>query len=73
MMDASVMYVLQRLKEPSTWNGLAALLIVAGINFTPEAQQAMGDVFGAIIDLIGVVYAAINIFWKKDSQAQSRK
>lgn len=72
-MDASVMYVLQRLKEPSTWNGLAALLIVAGINFTPEAQQAMGDVFGAIIDLIGVVYAAINIFWKKDSQAQSRK
>jgi len=69
-MNQTVMYVLQRLKEPSTWNGLAALLIVAGINFSPEAQQAMGDVFGTVIDLIGVTYAAINVFWKKDSQSK---
>ena len=69
-MNQSIMYVLQRLKEPSTWNGLAAVLIVAGVNFSPEAQEAMGDIFSTTIEMIGVVYAAVNIFWKKDSQAQ---
>jgi len=46
-------YLLDRLKEPSTWRGLAILATVFGININPEQVNAIVTVGGCVIGAIG--------------------
>lgn len=48
----------KRFTEPSTWRGLAVLAGLLGVNVAPEAQ-------GAIVNVVGGLYALINIFRKE--------
>jgi len=47
-----VNYILNRLKERSTWSGGATLLALAGINLDPDQFAAIGS---AVIGIIGAV------------------
>lgn len=48
-------YVLDRLKEASTWRGLLALAIALGIKLHPEMQEAVVSTGLALIGLINVL------------------
>ncbi len=54
--------LLRKLKEPSTWSGIAVVVGLVGITVTPEMQKEF-------VTLMGAVYGLIQIFWKKDSQS----
>jgi len=45
-------YLLERLKEPSTWRGLTALLTAVGVALSPEQVNA---IVGAGLALMGVL------------------
>jgi len=51
-------YILERLKEPSTWRGLLALATALGVKLHPEMQEA---ILTAGLALIG----AVNVFRKE--------
>ncbi len=51
-------YLLERLKEPSTWRGLLALATALGVKLHPEMQEA---ILTAGLALIGMV----NVFRKE--------
>ena len=55
-------YALSRLKEPSTWNAIVGLCCAFGIIVSPDQKEA-------VLGLTAAVYALINAFWKRDSQA----
>jgi len=55
-------YFLQRLKEPSTWNGISVVIGVVGYNL-PAGWDTAG------VTIATSLLAIVNIFWKKDSQA----
>lgn len=57
--------LLQRLREPSTWNAICILGGAIGFNIPAEYGQVLtaGCTFGLVI---------INAFWKKDSQSQPK-
>jgi hypothetical protein len=48
-------YVLERLKEPSTWRGLLALATALGVKLHPELQEAILSTGLALIGLINMV------------------
>ncbi len=48
-------YILERLKEPSTWRGLFALLTAIGLKLHPEMQEAILTTGLALIGMINVV------------------
>jgi hypothetical protein len=48
-------YLLERLKEPSTWRGLAVLATAAGVTFSPEQMEAIVPVGLAVAGVIGVL------------------
>lgn len=48
-------YILERLKEPSTWRGLFALLTAVGLKLHPEMQEAILTTGLALIGMINVV------------------
>ena len=48
-------YLLERLKEPSTWRGLFALLTAVGLKLHPEIQEAILTTGLALIGMINVV------------------
>ena len=48
-------YLLERLKEPSTWRGLFALLTAVGLKLHPELQEAILTTGLALIGMINVV------------------
>lgn len=48
-------YILERLKEPSTWRGILAMVTAVGVKLHPEMQEA---IISAGLALIGMV----NIF-----------
>jgi len=48
-------YILARLKEPSTWRGLFALLTAVGLKLHPEMQEAILTTGLALIGMINVV------------------
>jgi hypothetical protein len=48
-------YLLERLKEPSTWRGLFALLTAIGLKLHPEMQEAILTTGLALIGMINVV------------------
>jgi hypothetical protein len=48
-------YILERLKEPSTWRGLLALATALGVKLHPEMQEAILSTGLALIGLINMV------------------
>lgn len=51
-------YLIDRLKEPSTWRGILAMMTAVGVKLHPELQEA---IISAGLALIGLV----NIFRKE--------
>jgi hypothetical protein len=47
-------YLLERLKEPSTWRGLTALLTAVGVALSPEQVNAIVSAGLALIGVLGV-------------------
>lgn len=56
-------YLLERLKEPSTWRGLLALLTAVGVKLHPEMQEA---ILATGLALIGM----INVFRKESNDTK---
>lgn len=49
-------YLMERLKEPSTWRGLAVLATSAGVALSPEQVAAIVSVGLLVAGLIGVLF-----------------
>ena len=49
-------YVLARLKEASTWRGIALLLTAIGVQIAPDAQEAVISARVAVAGAIGVFF-----------------
>ena len=49
-------YLLARLKEASTWRGIALLLTVFGIQVAPEVQEEIISVGIAVAGAVGVLF-----------------
>ena len=49
-------YLLARLKEASTWRGIALLLTAFGIQVAPEVQDAIISVGIAVAGAVGVLF-----------------
>lgn len=47
-------YLLERLKEPSTWRGLTALLTAIGVALSPEQVNAIVSAGLALMGVLGV-------------------
>jgi hypothetical protein len=47
-------YLLERLKEPSTWRGLTALLTAVGVTLSPEQTNALVGAGLALMGVLGV-------------------
>lgn len=47
-------YLLERLKEPSTWRGLTALLTAVGVALSPEQINAIISAGLALMGVFGV-------------------
>ena len=54
-------YILNRLKEPSTWRGFVALAMAAGIGISPEMME---QIVTAGITLIGLI-----LTFKRDAKS----
>ena len=48
-------YLLDRLKEPSTWRGLAVMVGAFGVHMHPDLMPAIGTAVIAAIGLVEVV------------------
>jgi hypothetical protein len=48
-------WILARLREPSTWKGLALLAGVAGVNVSPELLPQIGTAVGAAIGAVDLI------------------
>ena len=48
-------YIIERLKEPSTWRGIFMLLTALGLNIAPELQDSILQAGVALVGLAGVV------------------
>jgi hypothetical protein len=53
-------YIVNRLKEPSTYAGLAVLLGIVGVKLAPEALQAIIGVLTAVAGAIAVLVPDLN-------------
>ena len=51
-----VAYIIDRLKEASTWRGIIAFLTAAGLAISPELGEKIIAVGLAIIGVIGMVF-----------------
>ena len=49
-------YLLARLKEASTWRGIALLLTAIGVQVAPEVQEAVISVGIAVAGAVGVLF-----------------
>jgi len=54
-------YILNRLKEPSTWRGFVALAMAAGIGISPEMIE---QIVAAGVTVIGLI-----LTFKKDAKS----
>jgi hypothetical protein len=59
-MTAILSYLIARLKEPSSYAGLASLLGLVGIQLAPEAMQFIIQVMTGIAALIAVFVPDLN-------------
>lgn len=57
-----MMYLIERLKEPSTWRGLVMIATAAGAHWSPEHQEAVITVG---LSLAGIAGALMPDSWKK--------
>lgn len=48
-------YLIERLKEPSTWRGVVMLAIGLGVGINPEQIEAIVAVGTAVVGAIGVM------------------
>jgi hypothetical protein len=48
------LYLLERLKEPSTWRGLTALLTAVGVALSPDQVNAIVSAGLALMGFLGV-------------------
>jgi hypothetical protein len=48
------LYLLERLKEPSTWRGLTALLTAVGVALSPDQVNAIVSAGLALMGVLGV-------------------
>lgn len=48
-------FIIDRLKEPSTWSGIAAMAVAFGIGFPPGTFEAITQIGVGIAGLAGVV------------------
>lgn len=55
-------YVLDRLREPTTWAGISIVSGIVGRQISPENQVIISGFFDGLA-------AAIFMFWKRDSQS----
>jgi len=53
-------YVVARLKEPSTYAGLAALAGFVGLKITPDTYQAVLQLLVAVAGLVAVLMPDVN-------------
>lgn len=53
-------WLLNRLRENSTWRGLILLLTAAGVKLTPELQDSIVAVGLSVVGLINIVRKAPN-------------
>lgn len=53
-------YIVNRLKEPSTYAGLGALLGIVGLKWTPEQLQGVVGVVTAIASAIAIFVPDLN-------------
>jgi hypothetical protein len=49
-------YLLARLKEASTWRGIALLLTAFGVQVAPEVQEAVISVGIAVAGAVGILF-----------------
>ena len=61
-------YVLARLKEASTWRGIALLLTAFGVQVAPEVQEAVISAGVAVAGAIGVFFPDTTKSWRKRKQ-----
>lgn len=54
-MNQSLIYLVQRLQEPSTWRGLILLLTAAGVSLEPALAEAIIATGLALAGLVGVL------------------
>ena len=54
-MDTFKTYIINRLKEASTWRGIFMLLTALGLNIAPELQDSILQAGVALVGVIGVV------------------
>lgn len=59
-MTAILAYLVSRMKEPSSYAGLASLLGLVGINLAPESMTAIVQVLTGIAALIAVFVPDLN-------------
>lgn len=48
-------YVIERLKEPSTWRGIALVLSAFGVHVAPELLPTIGTAFAAGLGAIEMI------------------
>lgn len=48
-------WILERLKEPTTWTGIVILLSLAGIRLSPEATRLIVEIGSAAVGLVLVI------------------
>lgn len=49
-------YIIDRLKEASTWRGIIGLLTAAGITFSPEMIEQIVAAGLAVMGIIGMIF-----------------
>jgi hypothetical protein len=58
-MEGLLKWIAARLKEPSTYQGLATILTAAGIFLSPELWLGIGTAGAAIVGLVQVIKSEI--------------
>lgn len=55
MNDKAKKYIIERLKEPSTWRGIVLVLTAAGAKISPDQAIAIGTAGVALAGVIGAL------------------
>lgn len=50
--EQTMQYILDRIKEPSTWAGVAVLLTAIGIEISAEKLASIGAAIAAILSIV---------------------
>lgn len=58
-LQTAILYALARLREPSTWVGIGAVLSMIGIHIPPEASGVVTKIVDALSIIVTQVYTLI--------------